>query len=102
MSRDLFHLNEDDERPPRKGGSIGRNELIPFEMVLHYDNPVRDAIQVSDTGEESRAVWLPRSQIQMNPSGKKVPAVKRDGQHTILPVVTVAMPEWLAKEKGLI
>lgn len=100
MSRDLFDLMGGDEaRAPFNGESTLHHDTIELEMVLHYDTG--KAVQVSDTGEEARAVWLPKSQIQLNPSGKKVPAVKKDGQHTILPVVTVQIPEWLAKNKGL-
>lgn len=100
MTRDLFHLDEDE--PPQTFNGGVSVKTIELDMVLHYDNPVRDAILASETGEESSAVWLARSQIQMNQSGKKVPAIKKDGQHTILPVIAVSMPEWLAKDKGLI
>lgn len=101
MTRDLFDLmGGDDARAPFNGESTLHYDTIELEMVLHYDTG--KAVQVSDTGEEARAVWLPKTQIQMNPSGKKVPSVKKDGQHTILPVVTISIPEWLAKNKGLV
>ena len=99
MSRDLFHLNEDDDTRLTRNGGVS-SSTIDLEMVLHYDTG--KAVQVSDTGEEKRAVWLPSSQIQINRNGRDVPAVKNDGQHTILPVVMVTLPEWLAKSKGLI
>ena len=99
MSRDIFHLNEDDDTQLTRNGGVS-SSTIDLEMVLHYDTG--KAVQVSDTGEEKRAVWLPSSQIQINRNGRDVPAVKNDGQHTILPVVMVTMPEWLAKSKGLI
>ena len=99
MSRDLFHLNEDDDTRLTRNGGVS-SSTIDLEMVLHYDTG--KAVQVSDTGEEKRAVWLPSSQIQINRNGRDVPAVKNDGQHTILPVVMVTLPEWLAKDKGLI
>lgn len=99
MSRDLFDLmGGDDARV--NGASPESANFIDLEMVLHYDTG--KAVQVSDTGEEKRAVWLPSSQIQINRNGRDVPAVKNDGQHTILPVVMVTLPEWLAKSKGLI
>ena len=101
MSRDLFDpLNFDEEDSSHNGELPAVHNKIELEMVLHYDT--ERAVQVSDTGEEARAVWLPKSQIQLNPSGKKVPSVKKDGQREILPVVTVLLPEWLAKNKGLI
>jgi hypothetical protein len=101
MSRDLFDLMGGDEADvPMNGEQPVQHDKIELEMVLHYDTG--NAVQVSDTGEEARAVWLPKSQIQLNPSGKKVPSVKKDGQREILPVVSVNIPEWLAKNKGLI
>jgi len=99
MSRDLFDQMEDDDAHKFYNGGVSSN-TIDLEMVLHYQTP--DAVWVSDTGEESRAVWLPKSQIQMNRDGREVPAVKKSGQHTVLPVVTITIGEWLAKKEGLI
>ena len=99
MSRDLFHLDEDDDTRLTRNGGVSIH-TIDLEMGLHYDTG--KAVQVSDTGEEARAVWLPKSQIEIDSTGKKVPAVKKDGQHSILPVVSIRLPEWLAKEKGLV
>ena len=98
MTRDLFdtmngHSFDDDDK-------VERVKLHDFEMVLHYDTG--RAILVSDTGEEVRAVWLPKSKIEFHPGSKQVSAVKKDGQRVTLSVITVTIPEWLAKEKGLI
>lgn len=41
------------------------------------------------TGDKSKSVWLPLSQIEIEPSG--IPGIE-----------TVTLPEWLALEKGLI
>lgn len=75
-------------------------KLHDLTMVLHYDTG--KAVLVSDTGEESRAVFLPRSQIEVVNDGKTGPAVNKRGETVWLPIVTVTVPEWLAKEKGLI
>ena len=99
MSRDLFHLDDDDDTRLTRNGGVSSN-TIDLEMVLHYDTG--KAVQVSDTGEEKRAVWLPKSQIEIDSTGKSIPAVKKDGQHSVLPVVSIRCPEWLAKDKGLI
>jgi len=40
------------------------------------------------TGDKSEAVWLPRSQIEIEETG-------------IGGIVTVSLPEWLADDKGL-
>jgi hypothetical protein len=85
---------------PREDDRATKSDLHDFEMVLHYDTG--KAVLVSDTGEEKRAVFLPKSQIEIHKQDKTSPAVKRDGQRTVLPVVTITVPEWLAKDKGLI
>lgn len=87
-------------RPPVDDDRATKSDLLDFEMVLHYDTG--KAVLVSDTGEEKRAVWLPRQFIEVNRDGKTSPAVKKDGQRTVLPVITVTCPQWLAKDKGLI
>lgn len=99
MSRDLFDQIEDDDAHRFYNGGVSV-KTIDLEMVLHYDTG--KAVQVSDTGEESHAVWLPKSQIEIDSTGKSIPSVKRDGQHSVLPVVSIRLPEWLAKDKGLI
>lgn len=101
MIRDLFETFEDNDASRGCNGELpARRDNIELEMVLHYDTG--KAIQVSDTGEEARSVWLPKSQIEIDSTGKKVPSIKKDGQHVILPVVSIRLPEWLAKNKGLI
>lgn len=85
---------------PRDDDRVTKSDLLDFEMVLHHDTG--KAVLVSDTGEERRAVWLPRQHIEVYRDGKDSPAVKRDGQRSVLPVVTVTVPQWLAKDKGLI
>jgi len=47
------------------------------------------AILVSDDGEREGAVWLPKSQVEIENGGL--------ANH-----VTVTLPEWLARDKGLI
>lgn len=59
----------------------GRSDLIDCAVQLHHETP--KAWLVSDDGDKARAVWIPKSQAEF-----------ADG--------VVTMPEWLAKEKGLI
>lgn len=100
MSRDLFDLMGGDEaRAPFNGELLAQHDMIEFEMVLHYQTP--DAVHVSLTGEDIDAEWLPKTHIKINRDGRQIPAVKKDGQRTILPVITVLVPKWLAKIKGL-
>lgn len=61
-------------------------KLTDITMQLHHQTP--EAFLVSETGDAKKAVWLPKSQVE-------VEVIRGD-------IVEVTMPEWLAEEKGLI
>lgn len=63
-----------------------KSDLVDVLVTMHAETP--KAVLVSDTGENDDAVWLPRSQIEIEPAKKGL--------------FTVTMPEWLAKDKGLV
>lgn len=60
----------------------------PVELVLTLEHTTPTAIRVGDGA--ARNVWLPRSQITFHPDQPK------------LGMATVTLPEWLAKDRGLI
>ena len=62
------------------------DELFDATMILHHET--ERAILVSDDGDEERAVWLPKSQVEYE--------VTRGN------VVEVTMPSWLAVSKGIV
>jgi len=62
-------------------------EMIDLTLHLHHETPM--AILVSETGDEKKAVWLPKSQCDIE--GKR-------GSDSII----VTLPEWLALREGLI
>jgi hypothetical protein len=64
-----------------------KSDLVDIACCMHALTD--KAILVSDDGEKEHAVWLPRSQIE----------VENDGHENF---VTVTMPTWLAQDKGLI
>lgn len=64
-----------------------KSDLVDIAAVRHAETD--KAILVSETGEKSDAVWLPKSQVE----------IENDGHKNF---ITVTMPEWLAKDKGLI
>lgn len=87
-----------------------KSDLVDLTLVLHAET--ERAVRVSDTGEDARAVWLPKSQIEIVPVTSPSSAVRGDVAKTVtaegrgrqlsrLPVVTVTLPEWLAIDKGL-
>lgn len=64
-----------------------KSDLVDVAVVRHAETD--KAILVSETAHKDDAVWLPKSQIE----------VANDGHKNF---VTVTLPEWLAKDKGLI
>ncbi len=65
---------------------MGDHELV--DLTLQLPHETERAILVSDDGDAESAVWLAKSQIEIEPKGRGV--------------VEVACPYWLAKERGLI
>ena len=59
-------------------------------LELHLHAATDRAIYVSDDGEEDNAVWLPRSQIDVDENAE------------IGETTSIEVPEWLAKREGLI
>lgn len=65
-----------------------KRELIDIAGCLHAETD--KAILFSDTADKKDGVWIPKSQCEFEHDG---------GQARF---ITVTLPEWLAKEKGLI
>lgn len=63
-----------------------KSDLIDGAVVVHAET--QKAVLVSDDGEREGAVWLPKSQIEIEKS--------RAG------ATVLTLPEWLAKDKGFI
>lgn len=81
-----------------------KTEHVELELVRHYRNEAKGEILVSVDGHEAKAVWLREAEIQCADTGRTSPATTTHGKRLTvqLPVVAVNLPEWLAKEKGLI
>lgn len=60
--------------------------LCELELQIHQTTP--RAVLVSNDGDVEKAVWLPLSQVEI--------VTKRNG------IADVTVPEWLARERGLI
>ena len=63
-----------------------KSDLVDVTVQIHAET--EKAILVPDDGKRERAVWLPHSQIEIDKKS--------------LSVAVVTLPEWLAKDKGLI
>lgn len=91
MTRDTF----DRFQPPERGlfgdnESVRGNESVKSDLVdllLHYRSEKPLALAVSQL-DSQEWIWLPKSQIEF--------VRKPQGQ------VSVTMPQWLAKDKGLV
>ena len=55
-------------------------------MTIHHET--EKAILASDDGDREKAVWLPKSRVEV----EKLPGG----------ICCVTMPEWLAVDKGLV
>jgi hypothetical protein len=86
--RGRFGEDEDDSRTRRGGPRVtGASDLIDLTLQLKQDRPL--SIGVIDPAKAGgKIVFLPKSQIEF---------VNKGGG-----VVEVAIPFWLAKDKGLI
>lgn len=67
-----------------------RSDLVDLTLFLHVETD--KAWRVSDNGSDTKAVWLPKSQVEMEP----LPGSK-GGREAVFTI-----PEWLAIEKGLV
>jgi len=103
MTRDLFGKEPDRGRFGDEAAPIDGPQL---DLVLHHETHTnegeRGALLVSEDGTEARAVWLPKAAVHFIKGQRDISGIKRSGQIVRLPVITVTVPERLAKEKGLI
>lgn len=66
-----------------------KSDLVDLTLQLHAETT--KAVLVSDDGDKKRAVWLPKSQIEIEREPKSVRGL-----------IVATMPEWLAVDKGLV
>lgn len=90
MTRDLFG---DAPPPPRRrwGGT-----MIGLWLVIHAETEA--AVLVSSSASDIGAVWLPRSEIDIDETGATLVRTARGARERAY----VHVPEALAAEKGLI
>lgn len=100
MTRDTFDLFQDKpsgrfgENESRDDDRMVKSNLCDLDLILHNNNPSKQAIAVSLRGDTPFAqwVWLPRSMIEFECTGSVRNVV----------TVRVTMPESLANQKSLI
>lgn len=81
-----------------------KTEHVELDLILHCENEVRKELLVSIDGAEATAVWLRAAHVQFKHTGRRAPATTVHGKPLAdgLPVIAVNLPEWLAREKGLL
>lgn len=86
----------DSESESIRGNDSVRSNVVDVAMVIHDERP--KSLLASSNGDIARAVWLPKSQVEIEETGAL--ERKRNGR-TAQPAI-ITLPNWLAKEKGLI
>lgn len=108
MARDTYDMFQspergrfgDNEAKPKGPRVSGASDLHDLDLVLHHETDL--AIKVSVDGAEARAVWFPKSRVEIFRGNLDTRGTRSTGQLVRLPVITVTMPERLAREKGLL
>jgi len=67
-----------------------KSNIVDVTVFLHHETS--QAILVSDSGNKETAVWLPKSMVEYEPAT----AIGKSD------VYVVSLPEWKAKDAGLI
>ena len=73
-----------------------KSDLTDLTLALHHETAL--AVLVSETGDEKKAKWLPKSKVEVEKTGKVVQGTVGARKFA---VVIVTLPEWLAVEKEL-
>ena len=110
MSRDTFEMFDraergrfgDNEAPSPRQRVTGASDLVDLTMCMHAESKRgqkdQGAIRVSSDGDDAKAQWLPKSQCEFSLTGRR----QRSKQGSGVEIVIVTLPEWLAREKGLL
>lgn len=111
--RDTFDMFDREDRgrfgdnESVRGNDDVRSNLIDLSLALHVETPAKGshnqgAILVSDNGDETRAVWIPKSQCEFERKNSFLTGKRKNGSSLKLQSVTVTLSERFAKEKGLV
>lgn len=70
---------------------MSKSDMYHMSLIVHRETAA--AWQVSEDGDTDNAVWLPKSQCDL---------IEKRGSHKFWEIWEIAIPEWLAEEKGLV
>jgi hypothetical protein len=77
-----------------------KSPLVDLMLAKHHQTE-KDVL-VSETGEETEAVWLPLSRVEIEDAKNTAKCKLKSGQTVALQLIIVTMPERLAVEVGLV
>jgi hypothetical protein len=97
--RGRFGDNEMAPEPRARQRVNGASDLKDLELKQHART--KAGVLVSDGSANKKPQWLPLSQVEIEDTGR-FECVWNDDRRNHAPVVIVTLPEWLAREKGLI
>lgn len=97
--RGMFGDNEMAPAKPSASRVTGASDLRDLRLARHHQTDA--AVLVSSGGNLTRPVWLPKSKVEIEETGEFM-HVWNDEYRKSAAVVVVTLPEWLAKQKGLI
>lgn len=77
---------------------MSRSDLTDLTLALHAETD--KAILVSETGDPKKTVWIPKSQCEIERTGRFCQQENKVGTRKY-PIIIVTMPEWMAVNKEL-
>lgn len=98
--RGCFGDNEAAPEQRARGPRVtGASDLKDIDLLQHHKTTL--GILVSDGRVGKKPQWLPLSKVEVEDTGR-IERVWNDERLHYAPVVKVTLPEWLARQKGLI
>lgn len=77
--------------------------VAELNMAVHVDREGHAARKLSLDGDDRNAKWIPRSLTRsFHLIGKKTSGTDAFGARVILPIAHITLPEWKARQDGLI
>lgn len=76
---------------------------VELTLAVHVERLGSKAVRLSETGDDQKACWVPRSLISsFERTGKSTRGFDGSGNATFFELADVTMAEWKAKELGWI
>jgi hypothetical protein len=97
--RGRFGDNEAAPQSRTRPRVTGVSDLKDLSLMRHAKTA--KAVLVSDGRHGNKPQWIPLSQVEVEDTGE-VGMVWNDDRRSNAPIVIVTLPEWLARDKGLI